>query len=356
MKPILKSQLRFIGLSALTALLPLLAMIGVFYVSDPFNLFKAMDKPASFPIIGNKGFLTVNNFEHHLPLNHYNSFIFGSSLNISTPVEEWVKYLPEGAVPFHFDSSAMSVKQMREYLEYLASKTEIRNMYIILCRDQLDCEFDSMDPTDAAFLTSPKLYHDPLYAFRVYKLFWQFWLSNENIERLARVQLLRRGKLTFEKDSLSTNVDLYDPVTNTEYITYQRFDRIVRDADRPYPLADSLQVHPPVYAQPFIDCERYDDLSRFAAILDSLGTDYRIVMTSAATHSGQNIELTNPADSIKLRNIFGDRFISAQWPTMIWTYNPKTRYDKYHFSTPQARKLMEFVYNDSLRAAHPGHL
>ncbi|MDE6301020.1 MAG: hypothetical protein K2M19_04835 [Muribaculaceae bacterium] len=350
----MKSQFKFIGLTALLTLVPLAVLWAVFYATDPLHIIRPVDKEIEYPYFGNKGTVTVRNFERLMPEKCFDSFIFGSSLTISTDLSAWNSYLPESSVPYHFDASAMSIKQMREYMEYLAARAPLRNVYIII---DLDVIGITKGYQRSLFYTSPVVKNDLLYNFNTYFSVWQRAISASFLLNNVPIAIFRnRMDPANINPCASTDIRLYLPDTNTE-INVNHTPEYEDIATRWCGSAkDSLKMYPPYYAESSINDDKKGDLRRIAEILDSAGCNYRFALITSPKREKDRPPLLNPADSAAMREIFGDHFVSAQWATLEWSFKPHATYDGYHFTSPEALRLLEFVYNDSLRQSHPGRL
>ncbi|MDE6317121.1 MAG: hypothetical protein K2L73_01830 [Muribaculaceae bacterium] len=296
--------------------------------------------------LANKGTTSILNFENQQPHKHFDSFIFGSSLTISTPCDEWLKYLPEGSRPFHFDASAMNIEQMCQYMEYLTAHADVRNAYIIT-----DPHLLNTDP--------PTCPSSPLVAYQKdlinvkYLNGFRYWLSfNGSIGLNAAIHT---GNLSWVLDY--TNIYHYRVADNQEfYLRRPEFFNWL-DSLSHISIEERMVMNPPRIMKPFLHGKKLDLLKRFADILSREGTDYRLVLISTAKTDGIHRPLhLAPADSVVMREIFGDRFISAQWLSLPWSFDTVSTFDNFHFTDDVAVRLLDYVYGDSVRNTQPAAL
>lgn len=332
--------------SFLLAIIPLALLWVWFFVADPMLILKPITKDIHITMTPHKGVESVLNFESQQPAEQFDSFIFGSSLTISTPAAEWVKYLPEGSRPYHFDASEMSLRQMCEYLEYLVTKADVRNLYIVLNPDLLKYDLHN-------FETAPQATGDMKYFRQLILKSWRksvsptFVLGFNAARRAARWDWILKYTNT-EDLYVTENVEIQHPDPDL-------LEGVFTLKDMPF--EEYKQRYRPVECEPVLEGSQREYLERFARLLAREGTDYRIAVVSAPrTMPLDGTVLMNPADSAVLREIFGDKFVSAQWPTLPWAYEQDATFDGYHFTAGSAVKLLKYVYNDSTRNAHPGRL
>ena len=100
---------RFVLLSLL-ALLPVMAVVALYLIRDPFHVVKPYRGKIYNPgdtvsLTINWGHVTVESFKYFNPSEHFDSFIFGSSLSGYYRIKDWQTHLPADARPFHFNAS-----------------------------------------------------------------------------------------------------------------------------------------------------------------------------------------------------------------------------------------------------------
>ena len=108
----------------LIALLPVMAFVALYLAVDPFKVVHPYDGISVAPgdsleRIPNKRYVAVEGLKYYNDKQHYNSFIFGSSISSNFTVEAWKKYLPADASVYHFTAGAEPLVGIRDELRYL---------------------------------------------------------------------------------------------------------------------------------------------------------------------------------------------------------------------------------------------
>ena len=114
---------RFVLLSLL-ALLPVVLLVGLYVVKDPFHVLRPYDGNApastdSVQLTVNTCYVSTEAFRFFEPSRHFDSFIFGSSLSGYYRIKDWATHLPADASPFHFNASRETLHGILNKLNYL---------------------------------------------------------------------------------------------------------------------------------------------------------------------------------------------------------------------------------------------
>ena len=119
---------------ALLFLIPILVLMVVVIMLDPFKVFFSYEDPYKGTFITlNRENVVVERFEEFYSKEHYNSFILGNSRSQAYHCSTWAEYLPENARPFHFDANGEGIIGVRNKLNFLDKKdVEINNVLIVL--------------------------------------------------------------------------------------------------------------------------------------------------------------------------------------------------------------------------------
>lgn len=335
-----KSFRRFVVASGLLALVPLLLMVLWYAVADPMHLFGHGLRTVDDYYLPNKGQLTVNNFEVLNPTHNFDSFIIGSSLCVAYRLDDWKKYLPNDACPYHFDFSAMRVRQMRLAVDYLAQNATMRHALMVIDPVTLMWEGGTDNlPT----LTPPALSENPAEWLTTHYTYFSHCFSRANINGFV-AELTGHPSFGDNRFPADKTIAIYDPVKNEE--SDGSTDAEVEAAAREWMAANPLwrtstpdwwasdSVYPPRLA------DHEADFRRIAAVMDSLGTSYRLIL--GPNHD--NIQM-NPADKEALREIFGTNFIDLS-SSMAWiTRVPAYYLDGFHYYPLVADSLMRAAYS-----------
>ena len=132
---------RFV-LLCLLALAPVFLLVALYVIRDPFHVVKPysgkiLNPEDSVGLTVNWGFITVESFKYFDPENHFDSFIFGSSLSGYYRVQDWQPYLPAEARPFHFNASRETLRGMLNKLLWLTHRGVKINNALIVMEDEM---------------------------------------------------------------------------------------------------------------------------------------------------------------------------------------------------------------------------
>lgn len=332
---------RFVLLSLL-ALLPVLLLVAFYLVRDPFHVVKPYKGQVYNPgdtiaLTINWGHVTIESYKYFDEQEHFDSFIFGSSLSGYYRIEDWQRHLPAEARPFHFNASRETLYGILNKLNYLKSRgAEVKNALLIiedemLMRRPLD--------EDVLFVQHPQTAPNVSW-WQFHQLYFKAFRQPELV-----AYLLCPGPMT-------------DRVLEKGYATTDITNRIESINEGYYRYADSLiAVNPSAfytpehisqYARPLkeMPCEPKITppvkalLEAIASILHDQGTDYQIIIPP---HYGY--EAIASSDLYKMELIFGqdrvhDYSHDAKLGSDLHYY-----YDEGHLIAQECGRLIDSAYN-----------
>jgi len=111
-------------LRTLLALMPVVAYVVLYLTMDPFRVVHpyhgvSVEAGDQLERIPNKRYVAVEGFKFYNDTQHYDSFIFGSSLSSNFTADAWKKHLPHSASVYHFTAGAEPLEGIRDELRYL---------------------------------------------------------------------------------------------------------------------------------------------------------------------------------------------------------------------------------------------
>lgn len=333
---------RFVLLSLL-ALLPALLLVGMYVIMDPFGVLTPYDgkSPATGDTVQltvNTGYLSTEAFKYFEPTRHYDSFIFGSSLSGYYRIQDWMRYLPDGASAFHFNASRETLQGILNKLNYLSDNgVTIRHALIVIEDEML-----KRQPLDGDIL----YVQHPSTAPNV--SWWKFHQLYFNAFRHPELVAY-----TLFPSAMTTRL-----VLDKGYATTDIPDRIEELNESYYAWADSIigvdpdafftPQHLARYSQPMrlmpcpdkITPQVEALLKDIAATLSSQNTDYQIIIPPHYAW-----EAMSSHDLFKLEQLFGiervhDYSHDADMGTDLHYY-----YDDGHLTSRQCARLMDSAYH-----------
>ena len=125
------SPLRFVLKASLLWVALSVPFVVLYLVFDPMRVLRWHDDMMPGGVVSNKGNITALQYLHNRDSIRYDSFVVGSSLSINFLIDDWLRFLPDGAAAYHFDSSAMDLEQLELSLKFLAENAGVRNLMIV---------------------------------------------------------------------------------------------------------------------------------------------------------------------------------------------------------------------------------
>ena len=113
---------------------PVFIIVIIMLAADPFRVFFSYEDyyKGNF-VTHSRGIVCFKLFEKNRKKITYNSFIFGSSRSWAFRIVDWLRYLPDGSVGYHFDASAEGVFGVYNKLKYLdATGIKIKNALVVV--------------------------------------------------------------------------------------------------------------------------------------------------------------------------------------------------------------------------------
>ena len=333
---------RFVLLSLLAAL-PVLLVVALYLIKDPFHVVKpyrgqVYNPDDSIALTINWGHVTVESYKYFDPSHHFDSFIFGSSLSGYYRIKDWQPYLPAGARPFHFNASRETLRGMLNKIKWLTARgVKIKNALIIMEDEML-----MRRPLDGDVLfaqhpsTAPELswwdFHQTFFnAYRRplvigYLLYPQGFTEQMLEEGYAttdiseRIEPINEGYYSWADSVIAVNPD--------EFFTPEHVAKYSRPL-KELPCDD--KVTPPVRAM----------LEAIKYFLDQQGTDYQVIIPP---HYGYEAISSN--DLYCMEQIFGQDRVHD------YSHDPKLGsdlhyyYDDGHLIAAECARLIDSAYHD----------
>ena len=333
---------RFVLLSLL-ALLPVLLMVAIYIIRDPFHVIKPYNGSINntadtVQLTVNTGYFSTEAFKYFEPTRHYDSFIMGSSLSGYYRIQDWVRHLPDSVSAFHFNASRETLIGIRNKLNYLvASGSTIKHVLIVMEDEMLKRQPIDRDvlfvqhPQTAANVSWWEFHQLYFNAFRHPELVAYTLCPNATTTRLA----LDKGYAT---------TDIPDRIEELNEGYYGWADSII-DCN---PEAFFTPEHLARYSQPMTLMPCPDKvtpavemlLNEIATILKNQGTDYQIIIPPHYAW-----EPISSHDLYMLELIFGQQRVHD------YSHDPKMGsdlhyyYDDGHLIARECARLMDSAYH-----------
>lgn len=335
-----KSITRFL-MRTTVATIPLLLLVATYMILDPFKIVNPPDpffeSPTSAQPGWNKGWVSVTAYDRGYKSNRYDSFIFGSSLAIAFRVEDWKKYLPENARPFHFESFSEHIYGIMKKMQYIENHGDtIRNALLVFDEGI----FTRRPNKQLPYYTPPQLtgwYNYPEFHYTYLKYFLNrdflksyipFLVTGDAVN-YSKEDIFSRQPFTYDKIANEENMDLIEAQLKSNPDSFYQAVEIIE-----YP------NHGLTACAPAINDTIASQLRQIAQILHRHGTDYRIVFGPNRKH-----EILSPEDTAILNSIFdtGKIYRYAALDTVIDDLH--YYYDNGHYRTMVCTGIIDGAYS-----------
>lgn len=338
-------SIKYFVLRSAAVILPVpLLLLTAYILLDPYRTLRHYDNYfADNALYVNKTMVTVETYLNNRARGmEYDSFIFGSSISVNYLADDWRRYLPAGASPFHFDGSSDRLDIIADKFEWLAERDTIAHALIILDPMWLY----KSDERSIMMATYPALVHN------------RNWLQYHYtfVNTFCDINLLMSYIpycLTGRKVMYSPRFDDTGTVFETQNFADYRSD--INEEYSPRLHSHSLDtpefihrfgtsvtlVETPVQQPPQLTGKTLDYLHRIARVVRRQHTDLMVIV-------GPNMQARtlNPADADTLRAIFGPRNVADLSATMLpeALSADSLYFDPIHYRPALARRYMQAAY------------
>ena len=332
---------RFVLLSLL-ALLPALLVVALYLAKDPFHVVKpykgqVYNPGDSITLTINWGYVTVESFKYFNPQEHFDSFIFGSSLSGYYFIKDWQRHLPEDARPFHFNASRETLYGMFNKILYLRNQGVTIKHALLIIEDEMLMR-RPMDE-DVLFVQHPQTARNVSW-WKFHQLYFNAYRHPEVIAYLLCPDAMRESVL--EKGYATTDLSNRDESINESY--YRWADSIINaNPDAFYTPEHIAKFQLPPKEMPCqskITPQVESLLHDIAGLLEKLGTDYQVIIPP---HYGY--EAISSSDLYAMELIFGAERVHD------FSHDPELGndlhyyYDEGHLISRECGRLIDSAYN-----------
>ena len=336
-------KIRNLILKCLIALFPIYVIFGAYVYLDPFRVvhpsdpFFDMEDPMH--VGWNKGFVSTEAFKNHHQTEHYDSYIFGSSLSIGYQAEEWSKYVGKSARIFHFDGSTESFTGIIKKIRYINKCGETVKNALIVADPTIFARDD--DKESHLFAQHPDI--TPQWDFIQFQ--WLFFKLFMNREFLTNYIDMRTNGLTPKMVAIgifTKEIPDYDVKTNEEkYPFYEK--ELAENEEQYYAKRDSFFgrnysesiVIPPMFTE-----KNIENFKTLKGLFEKNSTNYKIII-----HPMYKLNTLCEKDRNILYDIFGKENLYDFSGANEFSLDKHNYYDQNSHPRPGlCNKLMKIVY------------
>ena len=339
----MKQDIKKFIVRSLLATLPVFLMVAFYAVRDPFHVIHPVIKDAggndSLATARNAGVMSVETFNLYNAREHYDSFIFGSSMSQNFKAEYWRPYLPADASILHFDASSETLDGIIDKMNYLTGKgATIKNALIIIEEELL-----RRDPQDDDILFAR---HPATTAscdgLRFHTLFFKAFLN------LKQVKLALTAGEEADEETRDAIIGCVTParIGKSNEIYFATTDSLIATSPQefftPQRLGKRKHVIYPTPIAPAIDSRVEKKLREMKRILDMNKSQY-IIIIPPCNVKPQLMQ----QDLWTMKSIFGEKFVHdfSRHPQLI--FNEMCYYDNVgHLISAKCKMLVDSAYRE----------
>ena len=332
---------KFLKRIALLVTLPVLLLLGVYLLTDPFTMLKPFSLQYFDPT--NRDYMSTELFLKNYPSQKYDSYVFASSRGCGINTYHWLKYLPQGSRQYMFQAWSETVTGINQKITYIDKiGGDIKNAIVLI-----DIPGSFAEPQlskSALAIKDYKMSGQSKFSFYSI-LFWDFlqkpslWYSSVINWFQKEVPVIGFDTISndWEKSNATSNLSAIPPkdsLSNCSAIVKTTF---LQEATM-YSESDIVE------SDPLISTNIQEQLLNIKSIFDKHGTDYKIIISPAYCYKHPTI---NCEDLAFLFSTFGK--------DNVFNYSGKNELtsDCYNFSDPNhfglsvGWQIIEDIYNNT---------
>lgn len=330
MKRFLVRLVLFIGI-------PVLVLLVVYLLTDPFKCLHAFDLTDTDQT--NREYFSTELFLRNNEQQQYNSFIFSSSRGCGMNTYRWKTYLSAQAKPFIFQAWSETLTGIELKMDYLdRNQVPIDNALIMLDvpgsfdREQLPKEALSMK--HFVFTGETRFKYNAIQFFNFLQK-PSLWVKS--VSKKLRKERLSCVTDTISNDWGSQNRFLCDELPRQDSLcgcsAISRNEFLFRVANL---TDDDIEI-----SEPLITAAFEEKLCHIRTILERNHSDYYVVLTPAYCYTNPSV---NPNDLDKLKGVFGDDRVFDFTGKNDMTEDYNNFSDPNHFGQRVGWMILEKVY------------
>jgi len=318
--------------------LPILILIGLFFVLDPFRIvYTYGDYSGNMYISLNREYVSSKMYFKNIKKYNYNSFILGSSRTLAFHSKSWRKFLSPDASPFVFDASGETLSGIYEKVSYIdKTAADFNNCLLIICTDHTFGV--EADQNSHIFIKHPTIAGTSWFNF--YVVFIKDYLNFLFLKNYFQFLFTHKYGPSM-KGYIDYRIIRYDTVANDQYII-DRENEIKQDSTNYYEkrkdifyTRDSI-ISPAI---PQISESHVQMLKEIKSIFVKHHTNYKIIIGPL-----YNQVPLNSADLLILQNIFGKDNVFNFSGKNKFTVNTGNYYEDSHYRPSVGDSIMSIIY------------
>ena len=318
--------------------MPIIIIIGIYFINDPFKVLYHYDAYAPADGIAvvniNDDFASTETFLNNYKKYHYDSYIFGNSRAKTFHINEWEKHIPSTNC-FQYGVSNESLYGIERKLAFLDEHgIVVRNALIVMDRFLYDRVAE-----DPKFPKHPLLSGRSMFQFQLntFEGFFDVDFLNQYLYYLVT----HKVKSSFFSGALNSTRYHYDVLSN-DAIPTDIDANIDRDTAAYYNARKNVFYDRSVeqkYSDRIIGKEHVALFTKIKAYFDKYGTSYKIVISPVYDQVK-----TNPTDLSVIDSIFGQDNVYDLSGINSITNDKQNYYESAHYRMRISNGIMDSIY------------
>lgn len=291
---------KFLSHILLVIIIPIAILLAIYLITDPYKTLR----PFSLEYFDdtNRDYLSSELFLHNIDVQHYDSYIFGSSRGCGINTYHWLKYLPDGSKQFLFQAWGETLTGIEQKITYIDEHGyELKNAIVLL---DIPGSFSTPQLSkEALSIKHPSFSHQSIIAFQS-TLFFDFiqkpsqWCRAISRWAKHRKPYVGFDPITNDWNGGNINADLTAPPEKDSLQNMSAISRCVFLKE----IAGRNDTDLHTTAEPLVVGQYIAQLQHIRDVFNSHNTEYKIVVTPAYCY---NHPFCNSQDLDTLEQIFG---------------------------------------------------
>lgn len=321
-------------LKCVLLILPFLALLGLYFYDDPFEVLHEYKTYYKSPVAVNEGFVGWQYYRMQRDSVKYNSFLLGNSCTMAFQAKDWEKHLPGGRAIRLYGSAERLGNIYWKVRALDAVQDSIKNVLILL-------DYATLKQTQVANISTqvlhPEISGQNNWEFQM--CFLQTFFNPDFCVPYVDFRLFRQYR-RYMRGVINDHAVERNCVSNDVYNPREKEIAALGESywerhKKEFPARDTIQkVTPPIIMK-----KQYDMLSEMRDIFVKRGTNYKILINPK-----YNQVKLNPDDLKQLQEIFGKENVFDFSGINEYTADIHNYYEKGHYRPQLGRKMLDVIY------------
>lgn len=323
-------------LKCVLLILPFLALLGLYFYDDPFEVLNEHKTYYKSPVAVNEGYVGWQHYRMQRDSVKYNSFLLGNSCTMAFQIKDWEKYIPGGRAIRLYGSAERLGNIYRKVKALDALQDTIANVLILVDNATLkQTQITNMSTQ----VLHPEVTGQSNWEFQM--CFLQTFFNPDfcvpYVDYRIFGQYRRYMRGVINKGAVERNCITNDVFNPREKEIAECGEAYWEKHKKEFPVRDTVQK----IAPPIIMKKQLDMLAEMQDIFVKHGTNCKILINPR-----YNQVRLNPEDVKQLQEIFGKENVFDFSGINEYTSDIHNYYEKGHYRPLLGRKMLEVMYGN----------